>query len=107
MMPKRTAEEFEAQAKARFDPNVYVWWDIRRCSFCDSPIGYIFQFGQVGFDGACDCAVGPIRPATWKDVASHYNRQTDAAVIAQYDEFWGFVPTEGVADGTGSKTEGT
>lgn len=30
-------------------------WNVRPCSICGSPVGYIFVGGRVYFDPNCDC----------------------------------------------------
>lgn len=88
-VPERTGEEF-AQAAREHD---ITWWPIRGCTFCEVPIGYVFEDGGVAFSSACGCnALDGLEPRGWEDVARHYNMQASPAVIAKYDRFWRFEP---------------
>lgn len=61
-------------------------WSTRGCSFCNYPVGYLFQDGKVFFDKGCSCAryFALPEPREWQDVANHINRQNE--IVS--DRFW-------------------
>jgi hypothetical protein len=54
------------------------WIELRRCSICDSPVGYVIQGDELLFDPSCDCCggYGP-EPRSWSTVSDLINRQND------------------------------
>ena len=65
-------------------------WIVGECSICRELTRYVFMGDLAMFDGACGCAWGPLRPASWSDVAALYNRQSNPEVRAEMDGFWHF-----------------
>lgn len=90
----RHAEEFERAARERG----ITRWPLHNCSMCHYQCGFVFSDGQVAYDAGCYCSGGGLQPRTTEDVAAQYNMQRHPDVIAKYDAFWGFGPTE-QADG--------
>ena len=87
----RTAEDFQNAARERGITS----WPLHNCTFCRYPVGYVFTAEGVFFDTGCYCVsrMDTPRGESWEIVARHYNQQDNADVIAQYDQFWGFIPS--------------
>ena len=85
----KTEEQFKEQASAKDIIN----WPIHNCSICKYQCGYYFEpDGSVYYDNGCDCGGSGGSYRTWKEVADHYNRQTNPEYINKMNEFWGFQP---------------
>lgn len=68
-------------------------WIIHHCSMCGYPCGFHFSKDQntVLYDNGCNCTGGyGGRGSSWKEVADHYNLQSNQKVIEEFDKFWGF-----------------
>lgn len=73
-----TPEEVQAEVEKRG----ITYWSLRNCSICGSPIGYLFERGEVGFDSNCDCTPyrSPIQLRDYHDVACQFNMQTHPGI---------------------------
>jgi len=49
--------------------------NIRACSLCNAPIGYIRNGEQLFFDSNCDCTshTSDLKPRDWNEVAASLN----------------------------------
>jgi len=88
----RTAEDFAQRAQELG----LIAWRIHDCSMCKYLCGFLFGTdGRVAYDAGCYCVrSSTLRPSSWEEVASHYNIQENAKLIANYDYFWGFAQEE-------------
>lgn len=68
-------------------------FNLRDCSMCGYPVGYVFGAGRIAIDTGCDCVTyGPVITETeWESLADHYNRQKNPEYIAQMDAYFGFL----------------
>ncbi len=85
----KTADDFKKAAK-EIKP---MKWNIRSCSMCDYPCGYVFveQYEIVGYDSGCDCTRRYIvNRSSYDDIAIHYNRQKNPEYLKEMNKFWGF-----------------
>ena len=86
-------------------------WQIRTCSICGYPTGYVIEGEGVLFDSGCWCSsegVSPPHRSSWEELAEHYNRnqpsRNDRAegkpFLAEMRAFWGFAShTETLEEG--------
>lgn len=65
------------QASAKLGPQMRHF-NHHRCGACNSPVGYVFQDGLIGYDSNCDCSRfgSPIQPRDPSDLLDHFNRQS-------------------------------
>lgn len=97
----RTADEFQARAAVKGPETMYGYlfaWRPAICSKCGYPRGFMFNtlHDCVFHDFGCWCNKDvyiKFRVSAWQEVADYYNAQTDMAVIAEMDTFWGFEET--------------
>lgn len=90
---RRSPDEFRVAAKER---GIAKWLN-HDCALCGYPCSYLFyRFAEqeVLYDAGCNCVPNPseLRPSSWRSVAEHYNMQSNPAVCAEMDAFWGFAP---------------
>lgn len=84
-------EAFKAMGAIRFH------WPVSSCHVCHQPLHFVFTAGEnfPVFDDHCDCRSfrERVKRRSWQDVADHYNKQTDPAIVAHMNKCWGFKDT--------------